>query len=159
MWYQEVEGDIIDVVKTNPFNLTEFIVAHGVNCKNAMFSGIAKQIKENFPIVDELDRELSIKSPYRLGTISHIDLPNIKPHKVTMCNLYTQFEGGANFNIVAFANSLSIMKLVFEQGKTLIVPKIGCGIGGGNWNEVRDVLLNKLYGYFKIIVIDYKPKE
>lgn len=48
---KEIKGDLIELFKQCNFDL----IVHGCNCHITMGAGIAKQIKDNFPIAYEED--------------------------------------------------------------------------------------------------------
>ena len=48
---------MIKVVKGNLLDATEAIIAHQVNCQKKMNSGVAKAIREKYPIVFDIYQE------------------------------------------------------------------------------------------------------
>ena len=73
-------------------------------------------------------------------------------------NLYTQFNPGAAFDITALRNSLKAFRFTIPVDKrigfNIYLPKIGCGIGGGDWKEILPVIKKELAD-FNVVVVDY----
>jgi O-acetyl-ADP-ribose deacetylase (regulator of RNase III) len=140
-----VSGDLLDFP-----NGIECIM-HGCNTLNIMGAGIAKSISLRFPYAFYADktahRRAKIANKSLLGTFSHVSLPGDKH----IINLYQQSEIAENpldsapFRIMAFEAALiRALKFCKEIGVANVgLPhKIGCGLAGGNWNEVRNVISN-----------------
>ena len=156
--YKEVEGDLIKMAKNREFD----VIAHGANCKCVMSAGIAKQIREHFPEAYYADKYNGRTDCQKLGCLSEC---YYHEHKLTIFNLYSQFELGAEFDLLFFTSALTKMKMIlsyqlFFDTKILKIglPMIGCGIGGGNWAEVKAVIQDVLRG-FDVTVVIYSPEE
>ena len=157
--YKEVEGDLIKMAKSRQFD----VIAHGANCKCVMSAGIAAQIKKYFPEAYYADKYNSRIGYQKLGCLSEC---YYHEHKLTIFNLYSQFKLGAEFDLLFFTSALTKMKMnleyrlsIFDTGILKIgLPMIGCGIGGGNWLEVKAVIQDVLKD-FDVTVVIYSPEE
>ena len=147
-----IKGDLIKLAKEGEFD----IIAHGANCQNIMGAGIAKEIVANFYSAFEADKlfPIPVGSPQRLGCFSGAAFNNLY-----VLNFYTQFNTGKNFELNALEMCLEKLHLtgMLKGGKTLGLPKIGCGIGGGNWEEVKELITNFALKYnYNITIVDYE---
>lgn len=129
-----IKGDIIELFKSGQAPL----IAHGMNCVNSMEAGVAKQIAENFPEVAEVDKKFSLPALYRLG-----DYSAVRYEQGVILNFYTQLHPGPNFEYSALRTCLR--KLSAEATASgnyleLTIPKIGSGIGGGDWDIIKKIL-------------------
>ena len=140
------------------------VFMHGANCKATMNSGIARDVKSRIPELyhADLDYHLKAKSDkHKLGKFSFVKYQDDEkpPHKMAF-NLYTQLYYGTeqrHFNYGAFIESISdaideaVTQGCFETNNSLndtlhiILPKIGCGLGGGNWDIVSEILEYKTF--------------
>lgn len=146
-----VKGDLIELFKAGEFPL----IAHGANCQKIMGAGIAKQIADNFPEAVEVDQKYPLPALYRLGDYSAARTP----YGVVL-NFYTQLHPGPNFEYSALKSCLK--KLTGEALATgnyveLAIPKIGAGIGGGDWDIIKKILNSQ--ENLLITVVEYDQGE
>lgn len=133
--------------------------AHGANCQATMNSGIARDVKSRIPELyhADLDYHINVGNNYqKLGKFSMVTYEDDgqAPHKMAF-NLYTQLHYGTerrHFNYGAFVESLrsaideAVRQKCYDTNNCLnntlnvIIPKIGCGLGGGDWNIVSEII-------------------
>ena len=150
--YQEINGDLLELAKSYKFD----VIAHGANCKQVMGSGIALQIKKQFPEVykeDYLDRRTPTQ---RWGDYTAFTYDNDKK-LLHVFNLYTQYSPGPNLDYTALELSLKKLAKNIKPNSKIGLPQIGCGIGGGNWLKVKEIIQRVLSEYNVTIVI-YDPE-
>jgi len=129
---------MIKYKKRDIFKGNEDVIIHGCNCFHTMEAGIAAAIKEKYPGAYLADCE-SIKGANKLGFYTSY---YHKKDDITIVNAYTQYYPGANFQLSAFETVMKRIKTNFYYRYTLSMPKIGAGIGGGNWDQIEQVLIN-----------------
>lgn len=141
-----IDGDLFDT-KAN-------IICHQVNCQGKMGSGVAKQVREKFPAVyryykswcdeDEKSRkQIGFQKSMLLGQVQVACNENCP--KQVICNLFAQDRYGYNgkqyTDYEAFEKCLLRLKQLIPAGETIAMPyKIGCGLGGGDWDTVLDLI-------------------
>lgn len=146
---QAVEHDNTGSLKTKTF------FTHGCNCHAAMGSGIAPQIAAAFPQVEEADRlfynlmSRQNLSPFMLGKAMPVSLSR----NVTVFNSYTQFFPGKDFKLPALMDAFKELNVMIS-GHQLIIPRIGAGVAGGDWEEISKAI-DKATPNVKVIVIDW----
>jgi len=139
---KEIEGDLIQMALNGDFD----IIAHGCNCFCTMNSGIAKTIKETFESAYFADQKTKRGNYNKLGniTLGNYELTNNK--FLTILNCYTQYNYGTDevhLNYIALAMCLNKINF-FYKGKKIGLPVIGCGLGGGDWNIVKEIIKKEL---------------
>lgn len=156
------EGNLIDLAENGEYD----IIVQGCNCFNRMNSGIAKEIRTRYPQVYEADTKFIPKDPAgRLGKFSiapcrykknnpELD-QNIFEFKVV--NAYTQFRyasysGEVVVNYEALATCFSGIAHQFGNLR-IAYPKIGAGLGGGDWNIIADIIDKELAGCDHTLVL------
>jgi O-acetyl-ADP-ribose deacetylase (regulator of RNase III) len=146
MIVKEIEGNLLEEFKKGSID----VMVHGCNCFHIMGAGIAAQIRYRFPESFEKDLETPCGDMRKLGTYSQASFPKKKQHII---NMYTQFEPGANFEYKSFIEGMKKLQRQFKADDLIFgFPEIGCGIGGGQWPYVKDILeKSKL----KIIIVHY----
>lgn len=140
------------------------VIAHQANCQNVMASGIAPQIKRAFPEAWEADNATKKGDKTKLGrftsnTITRayttergIDIPKVY-------NLYGQYgygRTGVDTDYEALRSSMALMSLDLkidqkvrrfsQEGFKFKVglPKIGAGLGGGDWEIIEKIIEEEL---------------
>jgi len=122
----------------NIFNLQGISnYAHGCNCAGAMGKGIALQFKNKFPKMYIEYKRLCKEELFSLGDIYTYDYGN-----GTVFNLGSQKTWKTKADINAIESSLIKMLSYAQQNNILKIalPKIGAGLGGLNWNDVKSLI-------------------
>lgn len=114
------------------------VLGHGVNCKGLMGAGIARAFREQWPEMYREYRMLCDEGLLKPGQI----FPWNSPIGPSVINIATQEWPGrdAQYEWVdaGIHNALAYCR---DRGlKSLAIPRIGCGIGGLDWDVVRDAL-------------------
>jgi O-acetyl-ADP-ribose deacetylase (regulator of RNase III) len=129
-----VKGDLLAMGKNNELD----IIVQGCNCFCVMGSGIAAQIKQQFPDAEIADNETVRGDPGKLGTYT------IGMHgRLVILNAYTQYGTSKNgedvFEYNAFERVLD--KIQHRFGKWRIgLPLIGMGLAGGDANRIMPMI-------------------
>jgi O-acetyl-ADP-ribose deacetylase (regulator of RNase III) len=134
MTVKEVTGDI--------FELDVDALGHGVNCRGKMGAGIAVQFKKKFPYMYDNYRSLCASHYLHLGQV-YVYKPVWTTHdKRLVYNIASQDLPGANANLEAIRVAVEFVRFDAERRglNTVALPQIGCGIGGLEWAEVKEVL-------------------
>ena len=133
---KNVRGDLLKLALDGEFD----VIAHECNCWCNMGSGIARQIKQQFPEAAKADKRTKNGSKKKMGTCSVV-----KQHGVYVVNAYTQFMygSGVNVNYTAIRKCMKYIKEHFS-GQRIGLPKIGCGLARGDWNIVKLIIEEEL---------------
>lgn len=132
----------------NIFNSKAKYLAHQVNCQGVMGAGIAKQIKDLYPEVYKIYHNLCLTRDYTrlLGTFLDVEV-----HDRHIVNLFSQDDYNRDYisrcmtNYGALSKCLTDLSMI-AYGESVAIPyKIGCGLAGGDWNIVYDII-KKIYG-------------
>lgn len=140
-----VKGDLIKAAQNGEVT----IIAHCCNCFNTMGSGIAPQIAKAFPDAKEADDETMRADYDKLGTFT-MSVTEFEEHDVIVYNLYGQYgfgnrqSGVIDLNYYYLTKALEEMRedLLYsgEQDSKIGFPKIGCGLAGGDWKVVSQII-------------------
>lgn len=136
---------MIKVVKGNLLDATEPIIAHQVNCQKKMNSGVAKAIREKYPIVFDIFQQ----TEPQLGMTHFIDMLS-KDDGVCIANMYAQdkygYDGKQYTNYVAFRECCKriVDKCKCNPEYSVAMPyKIASDRGGADWDKIMDILLEE----------------
>lgn len=119
-------------------NSGEKFIVHGCNCFNTMGSGIAAQIRKQYPFAYDVDQLTEQGNYFKLGTYSQGTEGD-----VTIINAYTQYKFGRDKRYAEYDAIEMVMNGIcydFQKVDIMAMPKIGCGLAGGDWNIVADIL-------------------
>ena len=148
-------------------------ICQQVNCMGKMNSGIAKQIREKWPVVYQnymAKCNFSHPSGYirpelLLGDIQIVglwdDYNETKFHQ-SVINMYSQlnygYDGRRYTSYDAFWNCVNLIKQSVPTDKKISFPyNIGCGLGGANWNVILAMIDTVLTDYtVEIYVLEDK---
>ena len=157
-------------------------ICHQVNCQGKMNSGIAKSIREKWPIVYKNYMEkyntmndvvLSTYGGYEGGSpdVSEVLLGDIQlvglwddyyatDFHQTVINMFAQqyygYDGRRYTSYDAFWSCLGEIKKYIIPGKTIAFPaRIGCVRGGANWNVILTMISEVLGEDYNVEIWDY----
>lgn len=137
--------DITPVLENRDFD----VFAHGCNCFNAMGKGIARIVSALLPELVEADNATEKGDMAKLGTISVAILPQRK----LAINAYTQYDV-FKFDEETITLDYDAVRQCFRRidklmdaldHKNLTIPKIGTGIGLGDWEIIKNIINDELH--------------
>lgn len=167
--YKEVEGNLIHFALNEKFD----VIAHGCNCFCTMGAGIAPQMVkafacDKFPLEDikyrgdinklgqiDFKRVMQFEnSPVFSPDVNSIVIGEYTtelPSSIIVVNAYTQYRYGSNhadgvkkpFDSDAFTLCMRKINHTFK-GKHIGLPRIGAGLAGGNWDEIKEIIKTEL---------------
>lgn len=159
---KEIKGDLIKLAIKGEFD----VIVHGCNCRKNMGAGIAKQIKEEFPHAYKADRH-GYSFPGYFTYYTYKD-------GLTIINAYTQINiGRANENYIknfkkmdvkykdSQKNRYEFIRLACRRinrlynSKKIGLPLIGCGLAGGKWDIVKEIIKEELKDC-DVTIVHYK---
>jgi O-acetyl-ADP-ribose deacetylase (regulator of RNase III) len=142
-----IKGDLIEMALDGKFD----VIVHGCNCFRTMGAGIARQIAKQWPGAFAADEKTPKGDSTKLGTYSMYvtDARNGRP--LFIVNAYTQFDfrGPKNVNYTAIRDAFRGIKESLEGSPSKLrigIPKIGCGLAGGDWIKVEAIIDDEMRG-------------
>lgn len=146
----------------NLLKATEPVIAHGVNCQGKYGAGTALAIRKKYPLAySNYLQQLELYNRINrlpLGTVSLSTQPDMK----IIANCFTQefygFEKKQYVSYKAIANCISVLDNFCKNSQldddlaelfvkafnhpitSVAFPKIGCSLGGGDWNIVSQII-------------------
>lgn len=132
MSFIEHNGDV--------FNTDAEIIAHGVNVKSLMGSGFAKIVSDNYPSVEKSYMEACESGELVPGGVQVVQAEE-DPH-ILIANVATQVNPGADARLELVEEGLENLFIYMRENdySTVAMPRIGCGVGGLDWEDVSDIL-------------------
>lgn len=158
---------MITEIKGNLLDTDCKVIAHGVNCQNAMGSGVAKALYSKWPEVKFDYHKVCTKMLQHCTNddlLGHIFAVNSDDKLIINC--FTQQNYGYDGQVYLNYEALEMcMRGVREFCKgysvsEVAMPKIGCGLAGGDWEKVKKILdktFHKKHFHVKVYYLDEKP--
>lgn len=151
---------MIEYIKGDLRDTDCLLIAHGVNCQNVMGSGVAKALFDKWPKVKYAYHDYF--EEFNCGEdgekfLGDIDTIQIHRGGPVIVNCFTQQhfgnDGKRYLSYDALYKCMENLKDACEyyQVNEVAMPKIGCGLAGGNWEIVKEIILT-------IFPIDFKVK-
>lgn len=131
----EIEGNVINLFIAGVGS----VIVQGCNCFCMQGAGLAAQMSKRLNTSDP--EWFPLEAREYAGDINKLGMiQDFTNGGKTIVNAYTQYQGGPNADLDA-------IRLVFRKlnkkfsNQTILIPLIGCGIGGLDWEtQVRPVL-------------------
>jgi O-acetyl-ADP-ribose deacetylase (regulator of RNase III) len=125
---------------------------HGCNCRGVMGSGIAKAIRDKFPLAYDTYKAKEEKDGLILGEYSIY-----RKSTPSIVNLHTQKNFGNDGAVYADAIAIrsSVGSFLIDEFSnstypgciSIAIPKIGCGLGGLDWKHVERIFQSIEYDW------------
>ena len=146
-------------------------ICHQVNCQGRMGSGIAKQIRGRWPVVyrqyqavfderekkiiemcDGWEQQIDV-SETLLGYLQQVPVND----KQTVINMFAQqyygYDGKRYTSYDAFYDCLTGIAASVPKGSKIGFPyRVGCGLGGANWQIIETMIYSVLGNDFDVYI-------
>lgn len=140
---------MLKYVKGDLFDVKSGIIAHCVNCRGAFGSGVAGQIAKLYPGAKTAYIMVHERSGWQLGKIQFIQVA-ANPDLI-IANVAGQDDYGTDRVQVDYSALAIGLEKVFKfaelEDLPVALPKIGCGLAGGNWETVERIITMLLMKY------------
>lgn len=153
-----IDGNLLDFPNGIDF------IAHSCNTQNVMGAGIARQIKDRYPMAYQADCHAMYEDEVGLGSYSFAWTDATQSKGIY--NMYTQDRIGGEravdyegfyLTLQNVANNIEWQDKHDDKISTLGLPwMISCGLAGGSWNVIfsmiNDILIDR---NFKTYIVKY----
>jgi O-acetyl-ADP-ribose deacetylase (regulator of RNase III) len=132
----------MQVIQDNILNIQEGIICHQVNCKGVFGAGLALQIRDRYPQAYRHYIEVHNKSGLHLGRPFYGWVSD----KIIIYHLPAQYAFGRTGQHTDYNALRECLEVVANRTIDLInmpiyIPySIGCGLGGGKWEVVSQII-------------------
>lgn len=140
---KKVDGNLISMALNGDFD----VIIHGSNCMNTMGSGIALEIKNNFPSAYDADQKTKKGDSKKLGTYTSSLITLESGKKLTVVNAYIQYKYGREGYLYSDYNAIrKVMKKINKdfKGSSIGIPRIGAGLANGCWATISGIIKSEL---------------
>ena len=154
---------MIEHIKGDLLSVTEGYIIHGCNAQGVMGAGVARLIKDKYPLAFKdyalcLQAKRTLNKP-ALGSCTY----SIQPDNVVVVNAVTQEWMGTDrrytdYDAVRacfedFMDEIDSHQNIYEDmPRVLNFPLIGCGLGGGEWDVIEQIIEEEIDDSFKKVL-------
>lgn len=137
----------ISYITGNLLDTPERILLHGCNAKGVMGSGVAKAIRARYPIAYEIYHEKFEIEGLSVGEVVYVEI--INEHRWIANGITQNNYGRSGTQFVDYDAINSVMvdvnSFAKKHGiKTVAMPLIGAGLGGGSWKIISGIIEDSL---------------
>lgn len=136
---------MVRIIKGDLTQSSAKYICHQVNCQGVMGSGVAKQIRGKWPeVFDKYKQACDKHADHRESLLGQILIVRVSEN-TAIINIFGQLKFGRDgqryTNFEALCRGCREIANNVSPGDTIAMPyKIGCGLGGGDWGRVMDML-------------------
>lgn len=137
---------MIKYIKGDLFQDDHVMIAHGCNAQGVMGSGFALEIKQRFPDAYEAYYRKCAQTTNRISLLGDV-IPVYTTIGKIIFNCITQGNYGKDgTKYVSYDAVDTCMKYIGESQPKwhIAMPKIGAGLGGGNWEVIEAIINHRL---------------
>lgn len=143
----------VKVIEGDLFQTTAKFICHQTNCKGKMGSGVAKQIRQQYPAAYRQYMDLCSGKKDSAELLGHAQF--VCGAEKTVVNMFAQdrygYDGSRYTNYKAFEQCLNEIAQYVVHGETIAMPyKIGCGLAGGDWEIVYGLIESILGQHYTV---------
>lgn len=144
----------IPIIDGDIFQSGADVIVHQVNCQGVMRSGVAKQVREKYPVVYQeylrlCDKYKSTNNEKGLLGKAQI-VKTVVPGVTYIANLFAQenfgYDGKCYTDYEALRECLICISKQFKHAKIAIPYLMACHRGGGDWDKVSQMIEETLNG-------------
>ena len=149
----------MNIIEKDILTVDRGIICHQTNCQGVMGSGVAKALYEKWPKVRYsymdcfTEFNAGVEGENFLGEVDDIQM---HPGGKVVVNCFTQQYFGGDGRLYLSCEALrtcmkNLIKVCEYHGvDEVAMPKIGCGLAGGDWNKVKTILEDVFPKDFKV---------
>lgn len=155
---------MINYIQKDVTTVERGIVAHGCNCQGVMGSGVALAIRRKWPTAYDgyvrLCQEFKATNSFPLHELLGLaHFVTVVPYDLVVANLFTQVNYGRTgqryADLEAIATSLDqVFRMAHTTNLPIYMPRIGCGLGGLDWDTEVKLVVEKLAGQYSDIELN-----
>ena len=148
---------MINFVKGDMFDTKYDAYVNPVNCKGVMGKGLALEFKNRYPMNFKMYKDICSQDKLKPGYIYWCR--DLETDQIIL-NFATKDHWKDPSRIEWIEAGCNRLKDYLKENphkiKNIAIPKLGCGLGGLNWNDVRYILLTSFEDLYNVDIYIYE---
>ena len=145
----------MNIIKQDILKIEAGLVCHQVNCMG-VYGGLASAVFKKYPKAKTAYTNL-VKSSFQkwklLGDVQFVKIND----KLIIANMFAQYDVGTEFRKTEYGSFRVCLdtiasNLKYPYPKVHFPYLIGCGLGGGEWNIVEDMIKESFWETWDICI-------
>jgi O-acetyl-ADP-ribose deacetylase (regulator of RNase III) len=132
----------------NLIQAPEIFIAHGCNAQGVMGSGVAKAIRTAWPIAYSTYLEYYKTHGLRVGDVIWAD---VDCKYIANCITQKKYGYDGSKFVDYDAIRVCMKKVNLELTTDLALPRIGAGLGGGDWNIISSIIEDEITNAIPVV--------
>lgn len=132
------KGDLFEGIKSFK---NKIVIPHVVNIRNKMGSGFVIPLAKHFPEAKASYHSFCARFDEPADLFGRVDLAECS-ETIKVANMFAQDLGGnrpLQYNYLSQCMEFVAHRTYFSEA-TIVAPKFGAGLAGGNWNFIHDLI-------------------
>lgn len=151
---------MIEYITQDITKITHGVIAHGCNCQGKMGAGVAHAIRKRWPVVyfEYVDLCIKTNPQQLLGSAQIVTINNTDISFLAVANCFTQEYYGRDGKTYASRSAIRTaliqpIRLAAERGVPFFTSRIGCNLGGLDWDVDVEPIMSALSDEFDITIM------
>ena len=139
----------------NLLDATEDIIAHGCNDKGVMGAGVALAIKNKWPKAYVSYKLFCDDRENQTGIVHWFSINPLPQRWIANCIIQQAFGSGKQVSYDAVDDCMiQICNSAVSRNPvaSVAMPKIGAGLGGGNWEVIEAIINHRLACHVPVVI-------
>ena len=150
---------MIEIIIGNLLQTKAEALVNTVNCIGYMGKGIALQFKKAYPENNDKYKKACNVHEVRPGKMFVFETGNMFDPKYII-NFPTKRHWRGNSRIEDIKSGMKDLVSVIKRNKisSIAIPPLGCGLGGLDWNQVKQIIKNEMQQLQNVRILLFEPK-
>ncbi len=150
---------MIEIIIGNLLQTKAEALVNTVNCIGYMGKGIALQFKKAYPENNDKYKKACNVHEVRPGKMFVFETGNMFDPKYII-NFPTKRHWREKSRIEDIKSGMKDLVSVIKRNKisSIAIPPLGCGLGGLDWNQVKQIIKNEMQQLQNVHVLLFEPK-
>jgi len=147
---------MIHFLKGDIFDSGTDAIVNPVNCVGVMGAGLAEKFKTRYPYNYIHYKDACKNRELKIGTVFTVLVPGSVPRFVVNFPTKVHWRDASSMYYIQKSLAALVKEIDKYHFKSIAMPKVGCGLGGLDWNDVKLLIIETLGSLEQCDVLVYE---